>query len=230
MTENIILALIIGLSVFSIPVAAQQEESKTIEFDEYGDKINCEELMARLDSFFVEISRNPSMTGYVIIGGVGNDVRKNLIHESLISGYAGFRGIGTERLKIARGALSTDFRVQLWLVTAKAEKPFVEDSWSNLIAPTEKPFLFFSEYPFDDLCPPSDRKVFADVLLANPASRGNIVIRTTSTRKGLQIKKELLNQMKGFQVPGRRLRVYNVKPDSGIVGDDQAEVEFWFLP
>ena len=118
--------IIIVIIFLATPVDAESPISK---FDEFGD-INCEDEMARLDNFAIQLQNTPSARGYMIFYG-GRRFRGRLPRVGEAAARAGRmkpylvnrRGIPTEQVVVINGGYQKSFVVELWIVPAGAEPP-----------------------------------------------------------------------------------------------------------
>jgi hypothetical protein len=109
--------------------ASVQAASPISKFDEFGD-INCEDEMARLDNFAIQLQNTPSAKGYMIFYG-GRRFRGRLPRLGEAAARAGRlkpylvnrRGIPAEQVVVINGGYQESFNVELWIVPAGAEPP-----------------------------------------------------------------------------------------------------------
>lgn len=119
-------SLIILIIFFALPVKAVSPISK---FDEFGD-INCEDEMARLDNFAVQLQNTPSAQGYIIFYG-GRRFRGRLPRVGEAAARAGRlksylvnrRGLPTEQVVVVNGGYQESFKIELWIVSPGVEPP-----------------------------------------------------------------------------------------------------------
>jgi hypothetical protein len=75
----VLLLFLCGQPFFASDFVALNQEKPTDQlprkFDEFGD-INCEDELARLDAFAVELQNQPNLVGYIIIYG-GRSGKRN---------------------------------------------------------------------------------------------------------------------------------------------------------
>jgi hypothetical protein len=178
------------------------------------DTINettCEIVMLRLDMFIVALRDDPGSAGYVVIYGKKGDIRGGLTFETLARAQFAFRHIGSDKVVIKRGEEREKLTVELWLVPARALPPVLNEARWNFTIPEQKPSYLFATSGYQDDCSYGfefKKNQFAEFLVANPAIRGNIVIRARSVR---EFKKERQNLAAGFsasQISSRRLRYF----------------------
>ena len=119
-------ASIVLILAFSLTGATSD---KMRQFDEFGD-INCEDEMARLDSFAVQLQNEPAAKGVLIFYG-GRRFRGRLPKQ----GEAGARAarmkpylverrrISSERVIVIDGGYREEFQVVLWVIPAEMTPP-----------------------------------------------------------------------------------------------------------
>lgn len=101
-------------------------------FDKFGD-VNCEDEMARLDNFAVQIQSNPGSVGYAIVygGSYGRrgeaKARASRIKDYLVKS----RGLDLNRVMTIDGGYMKKLTVDLWVLPRNASAP--------PIAPTVQP-------------------------------------------------------------------------------------------
>ena len=99
------------------------------KFDEFGD-LNCEDEMARLDNFAIQLQNNPSDTGYIIFYG-GQRFRGRLPKRGEAAARAarlkpylvGRRGLPSSRVIVIDGGYRAQWLVELWLNPAGMSPP-----------------------------------------------------------------------------------------------------------
>ena len=119
-------ASIVLILAFSLTGATSD---KLRQFDEFGD-INCEDEMARLDNFAVQLQNEPAAKGVLIFYG-GRRFRGRLPKQ----GEAGARAarmkpylverrrISSERVIVIDGGYREEFQVVLWVIPAEMTPP-----------------------------------------------------------------------------------------------------------
>lgn len=119
-------SLVIVLAFSLTTLAAPGPTSK---FDEFGD-INCEDEMARLDNFAVNLQNEPNATGLIIFYG-GRRFRGRLPKRGEAAARAARiksylvqrRGLPTDRVTVIDGGYTEEWRAELWIVPAGATLP-----------------------------------------------------------------------------------------------------------
>lgn len=117
---------LIFLIIFSaLPVLATSPR----KFDQFGD-INCEDEMARLDNFVIQLQNMPDAQGYIIFYG-GRRFRNRLPRVGDAATRAGRlkpylvnrRGIPAERVVVINGGYHDSFQIDLWIVPFGSAPP-----------------------------------------------------------------------------------------------------------
>ena len=103
-------------------------------FDEFGD-INCENEMARLDNFAIQLQNEPGYRGEIIFfaGSMAGDrLPKRGEAEARVERIRAYltkrRGIPPASLVVINGGYSTHFRVVLWNIPPEAGLVKPEDA------------------------------------------------------------------------------------------------------
>lgn len=119
-------AAIVLVLAFSLAGARSQHPRK---FDEFGD-INCEDEMARLDNFAIQLQNEPAAKGIMIFYG-GRRFRGRLPKQGEAAARAARmkpylverRGISSERVIVIDGGYREEFQVNLWVIPANITPP-----------------------------------------------------------------------------------------------------------
>lgn len=219
--RKIILLFFISIGFLNICLA--QESPKAVLIIESG-RMNCEEILAATDSFYIELLNNPNSQGYFVIYGKDEEIREKANYEMLFDGAIFFRKFDANLVRKVRGEETENIKVQFWLVPAGAEKPdFKEATWNFSLPPETKPYLFYSNSPdFDHICVrPSHNKTYTEFINGNPTFRGNIVIYESSLKKFRKTKAKILKMLP--DVPENRLKFFYVQRKDSIF-------ELWIVP
>jgi hypothetical protein len=214
--------------LLSCPVQSRpQAKPLAILTDELGFT-NCEDLMARLDAFYSELTKNGS-EGLIFINGLPDSMARNVTYEGMIEGWRRFRKF-PQAIPIVRGKLIPDGRIQFWTIPRGAAKPELETAvWSYVLPEGTKPFIVLQDSDYG-VCPSYQAvRMYADLLRANPRARGNIVVRANDARTFRKEVAELESTLvRGLRVPRKQLRFYSAKPT--VRGVRFADVEYWIVP
>ncbi len=112
--------------LFTVVAQAAAPVSK---FDEFGD-INCEDEMARLDNFSIQLQNMPDAKGYMIFYG-GRLFRGRLPKRGEAAARAARmkpylvhrRGIPSNQVIVIDGGYAESWHTELWIVPAGASPP-----------------------------------------------------------------------------------------------------------
>jgi len=120
------------LLVFIAGAASPAVSELNRPFDEFGD-IKCEDEMARLDNFALQLQNDPSARGAIIFfaGKMAADkLPKRGEAEARVERIRSYltkrRGIPAARIVVMNGGYNSDYRVQLWAVPSDAGLPKTE--------------------------------------------------------------------------------------------------------
>jgi hypothetical protein len=208
------------VSAFSAE-AATQETPKAELFDEFGS-ISCEDLLARTDSFFADLSRHPNHLGYAVIYSSGRNPKA---YKRIVSAHVYMRRFDSTRIRIVTASDSMgETAGRLWRVPPSADPP----NFTEIEEPkrdVSKPFLFGSDFT-DNVCPTFIPRDFVELIRSEPGSIAKIVISGSTWRdRKEQAKVELLALINLGLTP-KRIKFYFVhRPNSGFT-----EVNYWFVP
>jgi hypothetical protein len=126
-TPNVTATVTLGLDV---DCACQKEASETapvapkpeaVLIDEFG-KLPNDDIRGRLDTFFAELSNNPTNQGYIINYGTDKEITAR---ERLITNHIAFRKFDRSRITLVRGGTSPDGepRTKLYRIPPGANNP-----------------------------------------------------------------------------------------------------------
>lgn len=124
----VILSLLLGL-IGSQTTATSLADQPYVKFDEFGD-VNCEDEMARLDSFVLQLQNNPHAKGAIIYYG-GKTFRGKLPRRGDAAARAARlkpylvrrRGLPADRVIIINGGYAEEWHAELWVVYAGMPTP-----------------------------------------------------------------------------------------------------------
>lgn len=116
--------LVVGLLIAALLIGSGVTASTAPDrkFDEFGD-INCEDEMARLDNFAVNLQNEPSTIGVIVFYG-GRRFRGRLQRRGEAAMRAGRlkpylvnrRGLAADRVKVINGGYAEEWHVDLWII------------------------------------------------------------------------------------------------------------------
>lgn len=121
--------LSLALIIVTTPALAQERHDAAILFDEFGAVGGCDGS-ARLDNYFVELSRDPNNRGYVVgygPEGEGSGTGKYVVQETKRY-MVDVRGLDANRIEFVYGGRAADpksIRTELYVVPPGAATPNV---------------------------------------------------------------------------------------------------------
>jgi len=124
--KTLAISLIIA---FGVGVSASAPPQQGRAFDEFGD-INCEDEMARLDNFAIQLQNEPSAKGLIVFYG-GKLFRGRLPKRGEAAARAARlktylvqrRGVRADQVMMMDGGYDQVWRVVLWIVPPGATLP-----------------------------------------------------------------------------------------------------------
>ena len=119
---------ILSLSLISICLSNAIAEPRKL--DSFG-ALNCEDEMARLDNFAIELHNSPESQAYIIVYGGRRDTRRNEVRARLsrIRYYLiNNRRIDSERIILVNGGHRERFTIELWLRPRNEVAPVITPS------------------------------------------------------------------------------------------------------
>src|SRR3989337_2997081 len=122
--------LLLGMGLFLCSTALSQDsQPKAVVVDECDTRgNNCEETFARLDSFYTELSNNPSDQGYIVIYQVPESRSAGPRRERQLVNHIRMRRFDRSRVVLVSGTVRKDAKVHFWRVPAGAENPEIMNS------------------------------------------------------------------------------------------------------
>lgn len=204
------------------------------KFDEFSIKANCEDILARLDNYFINFQNDPTVSGLIAIYDKkeskavanANSIRTPIFQ---ILTWMEMRRFDSSRINIIRAAGGENAKTEFWIVPLGATPPEIYGvSWSYDLSARTKAFLLGTEFS-DGIggCDPGNPYLYAEFLKANPKMRGNIVIRASSAANYRHTAKETLDELVEKRVSRGRLKTFFVKVKPNF---QQESTEFWLVP
>lgn len=130
--KNLILIFLLLLP-FAFSVSAQTDEARKV--DEF-ESVNCDDYLARMDNFQIELSNNPTAKGYILIyeGKIPRQTNTRFIFVSPHSGEAKayektmirrmtFRKYDRQKIVFVEAGFREKLTVEFWVVPSNAEPP-----------------------------------------------------------------------------------------------------------
>lgn len=129
MLRLVTLTILLALLSPTLFVRASQLITPIQKFDEFGD-VKCEDEMARLDNFAIQLQHSPQAKGVIIFYG-GKTFRGRLpkraeaeARSARLKPYlVGRRGIPANQVIVINGGFAEEWLVQLWVVPPGASIP-----------------------------------------------------------------------------------------------------------
>ena len=210
--------------------ASGQEPLVAVLVDEF-DRIPCDDFRGRIDTLLSELRENPSSFGLVVNSGRDWKKVEAVMREEMIKSHLLFRRFDGTRLKFIRTS-EDGLKTQFWrLPSGNASGIQLEIDNSFALPTLVQPRILFTDYDFDDLCPPIDyKKLFGMFLENNPNARGNIVVRDFTLRESRKRRSEILKYLvKERKIDSKRIRTFFSAPTKPR-GQFQPVVEYWYIP
>jgi hypothetical protein len=191
------------------------------------ERVSCSEIRMHVDQFMAQIAADPNTVGVVALSDDDPFVLANN-RRALLENHMLKRRFNMTRIQFVRRTAIPSLAVQFWKAGDIKELAFDHTShWNYRVEADTKPFIVYTDGFNESECLfPSGASVLKDYLLANPGSRGNIVIRCSSTRCYEEQKKMILNELSQTNaIPMSRIRFFYVPIASAYF-----ENEYWLLP
>lgn len=207
---------------------------RAAKVDEFAASVTCEDVLARLDYFFVTLHNDPTATGLIAVYGKGGNPAgakgsKAGRHTLTILSRLELSRFGPGRADVIQGESDGKARIEFWLVPAGAAPPAVNGvRWSYVLPRQTRAFLLGTEFS-DGAggCDGDSPHLYAAFLKANPWMQGNMVIGASSAAAYRRRAGEKLDQLAEMGVARRRLKTFFVRVKPNLL---QESVEYWLLP
>lgn len=154
-----------------------QEKPKAVLDDKFGAIIN-DDLLARIDGFFQNITADKNSKGYIIVHGTKNNSLLKYTFERHIKGCFRWANFPENNFTFVLAEDRDKFEVELWKVPNGAEKPqFIETPRDYKILELTKPRYVYKLNIDDSYCPLFfNMEFYSNLLKANPNLIGKIII------------------------------------------------------
>jgi hypothetical protein len=206
-----------------------QSRRDPVLVDEF-ESLSCDGFRGRIDSFFMELSKNPTWFGVVVNRG---DKIFQLNREDAIRNKVDYRNFNKKRISYVRTRASESNKTQLWRIPKGTAFPIDRTDIDDGFALSEsRPRMLFVDSPYDEGdCPKiNSRELFASVLKANRTARGNIVIRFRTLQRSQRERSQLLYFLvRRHGIETKRIRTF-LRTQPRDRNEYQATVEYWYLP
>ncbi|PYS99556.1 MAG: hypothetical protein DMF63_10740 [Acidobacteria bacterium] len=185
-----------ALTVFWLSVACVSAQNSDLAIlDEIGYP-KCEELIARLDSFFANVTKDSGSKGYIVVHG-GLDPIVNLFVLRAVEGHVAFRKVPSERIVVLSTQDSNDFRIKFWK-SKNNSKPKLEAQKIGTVLPATFKRIGFADdivdlvkvegkqtylvHDCEACCLQSitNFKILSDLLQSNPEFDAEFAVRARS--------------------------------------------------
>lgn len=216
------LLLLLLFCLFSFGVSAQRPEA--IPVDEFR-KVNCGDLLARIDNLFIQLENNPQATALIVLAPGKGDPRTVEKTKNFIENIFNRRGFDPKRFRIVRGLEAESEIGKFYLLPAGASDPVPGAvAWPEKKIDLASPFVFGMEGD-EDPCPDFPFPKYAELLRSNPELRGHVVIFPFPGHSRNAAMKQWLNVLtEAYKVPRKQLRFFFGKPRNWPY------TEFWIVP
>jgi hypothetical protein len=122
------LTSIVGLMLMLVALGVSAQAQDLRQLDEFAGT-NCEDEMAHLDNFAIQLQQAPTMKGVIIF--YGGRVRGRLPKRGEAAARAARlkpylvdrRGIPAERVTVINGGYAKEWHVELWIIPAEMTPP-----------------------------------------------------------------------------------------------------------
>jgi hypothetical protein len=124
--RKFLVAIAIALVLYIAPkVVAQQSGQPSRKIDEFIGEVDYEDLIARLDNFFMELMKQPNAQGHIIVYRSRRDSPSiSQLYGRRAENYLiKLRRIDRNRLVIVDGGMSGCLMYELWIVPPSGSSP-----------------------------------------------------------------------------------------------------------
>lgn len=211
--------------IFAVSIAAQDTRPELL--DKF-DRVPCSDMRGRVDLFMFELSQDPDVLGFVVLS---DDVAftKALSRRGLFENHFEARKFDMSRVRFVRKPGLSEFGVEFWKVPRSGDLPFAHNStWDHVVSKGRAPFVAYTRAFNESECLfPPGAGILREFLIANPGSRGNIVIRCNGKRCLREQKQLILSELaEDDDVRSSRIRFFYV-PVRDVFS---FKIEYWLLP
>ncbi len=216
--------LIIAFVLLLATVGIGQRPAEAIPVDQF-EKVNCEDLLARIDNLLVQLENNPESSAFIVINSKKGAPRGAEDSKTLIETIFQLRRFDLKRLRIVRGKESESDGGMFYLVPPGTDDPIKPAAaWPEKNLDFGSPFIYGVEAD-DDPCPSFPLPKYAETLRSNPSLRGHIVFFPHPRRNRNALMKEWTKALTvDHKIPRRQLRFFFGK------ASEWSYTEFWLVP
>lgn len=220
-TEILLSVMLVAVFGYASSFVAQ-DRPRPVLIDEFG-RIPCEDSLARLDNLMIAMANIPDSTALLEVAEVSDDPIVNLVFEAMLKDQIAGRKYDPQRFRFIR-ARNSGGMVRLWVIPNGAPEPEVERSDWNLVLKLGRSRRLYPNPDVIDYSSCGSRspdRQFMELLTANPAYRGNIVLREPTQTKFRNKRSEVLSLLRS--IAPKRLRFFHVK-------SKESDFEYWLVP
>lgn len=129
MRRSIKLIAIAICIVFTAPSYTPAQVVDPVLIDKFGD-VNCEDEMARLDNYAIELQNKPQTQALIIVYGSSTGRRNEAVaRASRIKSYlVKLRGLNAQRIVTMNGGYQESLKIELWLMKAGTDLKQIQTS------------------------------------------------------------------------------------------------------
>ncbi len=199
-----------------------QENPRAVLQDRLGE-LPCDQFLSRLDSFFVELMKDPSSTGYAVISFGERSLEDRFTYENWINTHILFRKFPKDRLKLIeadRG--NTGLETEFWTIPVGADKPPIIVENEGPLPPPARAVRFGDTG--GDICAYFYGSQYIKYLQAYPELKAHIVIYNNSARKARKEGDGWIKSLVSNKIARNRIRIFHSKEKS------YPYEEFWLVP
>ncbi len=211
---------LLSILVFcSASLVFPQTEQKAFLVDEFGG-IHCDDFLARVDIFFIQLHAVTDAKGLVVISGAASNKVKVLDYEQLTRSAISQGRYEFTRISSERRESGNKLKIQFWIVPKGVSSPELPGKPANAQLPPGV-WAFNIRNDMSQICDPEPLEPLAGQLLDNhPAGSIYIVINYGSHREQRAQLNEATKLVKSY--PKGRIRYLLRK--SGTPWND-----YWFV-
>jgi len=220
--QNAFLLYFILLLTFQIGFA--QEKPKLVLIDEFA-AVKCDEIRSRIDNLLKELSNAPNSKAYVLIRGEKKRPITKHTQKLLLEAYIDIRQFDKNRIIFLQQKDEESVKIEFWITSEDTDiSKFKAEDWGYKLPLNIKPFIIYSKSWVGEVCPNIySLKFYSSLLLANPNSKGHLVIYENSIKDYYQTKRKIVKELVNENdVPRNQLKFFFLK-------NNKPNTEFWFV-
>jgi hypothetical protein len=204
-----------------------QVEPKPVLVDEFS-RVPCDELGSRASGLVQEIWKSSGSRALVIF--YPKATWRSLVIQQFRQILAQFEFAELEdNVYFVIGETRNDAKIEFWKIPMGATEPaYAGEKWILPKSDLSRPFMYDTEDENGE-CPTFVLRKFAELILNNPRSRANIVVRKggSFSSSGHGFANEWVNDLTSkFGIPRKRIRIFYAKDSQSSL----TYAEFWFVP